>query len=166
MRIELQAPSSLEFIYPHPTPRRDLPAEIPAPFSQDFLEAAAVLPYSPRASAALSRRLLQAILHDVHGIKGKSLALEIDAFIARPGVPSHLVDALHAVRNVGNFAAHPLKDAASGQVLEVEPGEAAWLLETLESLLDFSFVQPRRLATRRAELDVKLKAAGKPPLTP
>ena len=38
------------------------------------------------------------------------------------------------------------------------------LLNTLEALFDFYFVQPERLAAQRAALDAKLKDAGKPPL--
>ena len=46
-------------------------------------------------------------------------------------------------------------------MIEVEPGEAEWLLETLEGLFDFYFVQPARLENKRAEVDKKLKEAGK-----
>jgi hypothetical protein len=48
--------------------------------------------------------------------------------------------------------------------MDVEPGEAEWLLQTLSSLFDHLFVQPARLAIQRALLDHKLVEAGKPPL--
>lgn len=41
------------------------------------------------------------------------------------------------MRNIGNFAAHPLKDTSTGEILPVEAGEAEWNLETLEALFDF-----------------------------
>ena len=44
------------------------------------------------------------------------------------------------------------------------PAEAEWLLETLEALYDYCFVQPVRLAQRRELLNAKLGALGKPPL--
>ena len=57
-------------------------------------------------------------------IEGRNLAQEIDAFIQLKDVPSYLSDAVDAIRNVGNFAAHPLKDTSTGEIVDVEPGEA------------------------------------------
>jgi hypothetical protein len=113
---------------------------------------------------ALSRRLLQQILWDELGIKKGNLASEIEEFLARPGVPSSLSGAIDAIRTIGNIAAHPLKDQSTREIIDVEPGEAEWLLDVLESLFDYVFVQPRRLAARRENLNQKLRAAGKPPL--
>ncbi len=48
--------------------------------------------------------------------------------------------------------------------MEVEPGESEWLLETLESLFDFYFVQPAKLNKKRDAINKKLKEAGKPQL--
>ena len=52
-------------------------------------------------------------------------------------LPSHLTGSLDAVRNIGNVAAHPTKSEASGEIIDVEPGEAEWNLDVLESLFDF-----------------------------
>ena len=65
---------------------------------------------------------------------------------------------------IGNFAAHPLKSTTTGSIVDVEPGEAEWNLDVLESLFDFYFVQPAISAKRKAELNKKLKEAGKPKL--
>ena len=73
-------------------------------------------------------------------------------------------EAVDAIRVTGNFAAHPIKSRASGEVVAVEPGEAEWNLDTLEALFDFYFVQPAALQAKRAALNVKLLAAGKPTL--
>ncbi len=108
--------------------------------------------------------MLQQILIEEFGIKKKSLAEEIEEFITSSGAPSYLCKAVDAVRQIGNFAAHPLKNRNTGEVLDVEPGEADWLLETLEAMFDFAFVQPKRLQERRAALNGKLATAGKPPL--
>ena len=62
------------------------------------------------------------------------------------------------------FAAHPIKSAHTGEVIEVEPGEAEWLLETLEGFFDFYFVQPAKLEKKRDALNKKLEEAGKPQL--
>ena len=79
-------------------------------------------------------------------------------------LPSHLAGAIDAIRNLGNFAAHPLKDTNTGEIVDVEPGEAEWLLDVLEQLFDFYFVQPEVLGRKRDELNEKLEAAGKPPM--
>lgn len=128
------------------------------------MEACAVLPLSSKASAALSRRILQDILREHFSIKHSSLANEIEDFIGLKDVPSYLSQAVDAIRNIGNFAAHPLKDTNTGEIVDVEPGEAEWLLDVIESLFDFTFVQPTRLEQRRKSLNEKLKALGKPPM--
>jgi Domain of unknown function (DUF4145) len=84
--------------------------------------------------------------------------------LANGGLPSHLSEAIDAVRNIGNFAAHPIKSTASGEVLPVEMGEAEWTLDVLDGLFDFYFVQPAILRARRDALNAKLSDAQKPPL--
>ena len=150
-------------IYPA-TINRPLPPEVPEPYRTDYKEAAAVLGLSPKASAALSRRILQAVLQQEFGIKKRNLNAEIEEFLQKPGVPTHLSQAIDAVRTVGNFAAHPIKDTQTGTIVDVEPGEAEWLLDVLEALFDFTFVQPERLKQKRQELNVKLQKLGRPPL--
>ncbi|TVT75255.1 MAG: DUF4145 domain-containing protein [Denitromonas halophila] len=140
------------------------PKEVPEEFSADFREASLVLMDSPKASAALSRRCLQHLLREKAGVKKADLAKEIDEVISSGGLPAHLMEAVDGVRNIGNFAAHPVKAKDTGLVLPVEPGEAEWTLDVLEGLFDFYFVQPARLAARRMALNKKLESAGKPPL--
>jgi len=152
-----------EIIYPKFTTRY-IENEVPEIFRNEFKEAAAILSLSPKASAALSRRMLQNVLHQQYKIQRKTLAAEIDEFINMSGIPSHLAGAIDAVRNIGNFGAHPIKDTNTGEIVDVEPGEAEWLLDVLESLFDFAFVQPRRLEARKQKLNDKLKQLGKPPM--
>lgn len=135
---------------------------IPSKYLEDYEEALKVLSASPKASAALSRRLLQLILRDEYKVKKGSLSSEIDAFIKLPGIPSHITDAVDAIRNLGNLAAHPTKDKNTGEIVSVEPGEAEWLIDVIEALFDFSFVQPKKLEQRRNEINAKLKKIGKP----
>jgi len=138
--------------------------DIPALYLEDYNESQNVLAASPKASAALSRRLLQNILREEFGIKEKSLSTEIQKFIEMPGIPSHLIDAVDAIRNIGNFAAHPQKDLSTGEIVSVEKGEAEWLIEVIEGLFDFRFIQPKKLERKRAELNLKLTKIGKPPM--
>ncbi len=138
-----------------------IPQEVPKQFSDDILEAHEALNYSAKASAALSRRLLQKTLREVLGITKRDLSQEIETFINTANAPTYLTDAIDAVRQIGNFAAHPIKNANTGEIVEVEPGEAEWLLEVLESLFDFVFVQPAKLEQRRESLNKKLRELGK-----
>jgi hypothetical protein len=135
--------------------------EIPKDLAEDYEEACLVIGDSPKASAALSRRCLQSILRQ-QGFEDKSLFNEIQKAIDSGRLPSHIADSLDALRNIGNFAAHPMKDTSSGEVLPVEPGEAEWNLETIEFLFDFFYVQPAKTQKRKEALNEKLKQAGKP----
>lgn len=122
--------------------QRFVPPEVPEVIREDFIEAVAVLPISEKASAALSRRCLENLLTDV-GIKGKgSLSTQIDE--AMKNLPTHISENLDAIRIVGNFAAHPIKDTHTGTIVDVEPDEAEWNLNVLEQLFDFYYVQPAR----------------------
>jgi hypothetical protein len=123
-----------------------------------------VLADSPKASAALSRRCLQQLLREYAKVKPQDLYNEIQELLDRGTLPSDLAEALDHVRVIGNFAAHPIKSQCSGEVLAVEPGEAEWLLEVLESLFDFYFVRPEILRRKREAINRKLQEAGKPPL--
>lgn len=153
--------TSYEIIYPKFSARQ-VESEVPDRYKKDFLESSAVLLVSPKASAALSRRILQDIFHQELKIKKRNLEQEIEEFIQRTDVPSYLSEAVDAVRNIGNFAAHPLKNTNTGEIVEVEAGEAEWLLEVNEALFDFVFVQPKRLADRKNNLNAKLVGMGKP----
>lgn len=159
--LHLQTPWRAVVI--HPTQGRQLQVEeeVPETYRKDLFEAGEVLGFSAKASAALSRRILQTVLHNELSITKRTLFEEIEDFIKKPGTPAYLADALHAVREVGNFAAHPIKNGRTGDITEVEPGEAEWLIETLEALFDYVFVQPRRLETRLRRLNEKLEEAGK-----
>ena len=150
-------------VYPKATVR-PIPPEVDEEFARDYREACLVIGDSGKASAALSRRCLQNLLREKAKTKAKDLAPQIDEVLESRKLPSHLADAIDAVRNVGAFAAHPIKSQHTGEVIKVEPGEAEWLLETLEGLFDFYFVQPTKLKKKREALDKKLEEARKPPL--
>lgn len=92
------------------------------------------------------------------------MAQEIQEALDSGHLPSHLAESLDAIRNIGNFAAHPIKSKSTREVVPVEPGEAEWNLEVLEALFDFFFVQPARLRKKRDALNKKLSDVGKPPM--
>jgi hypothetical protein len=151
-------------VWPKASSRPPCPVEVPKNFAEDYIEACLVFPDSAKASAALSRRCLQHILREVAKVKPGNLADEIQQVIDSGKLPSHLVESIDAIRNIGNFAAHPLKSQKTGEILPVEPGEAEWNLDVIEALFDFYFVQPEILKKKRYALDQKLKEAGKKPM--
>jgi hypothetical protein len=123
-----------------------------------------VLADSPKASAALSRRCVQAILREHAKVKPQDLSKEIDEVLASKQLPTSLAGDIDAIRNIGNFAAHPTKSTNTGEIVGVEPGEAEWNLDVLEGLFDFYFVAPSEAQKKRDALNKKLADAKKPPL--
>lgn len=143
---------------------RPVAAEVEARYAQDFKEAAGILAISPKASAAVSRRLVQDVIREKAGIKKKTLDAEITELIGSGQLPSWLGANLDSIRAVGNFATHPIKSTNTGEVVEVEPGEAEFLLDVLDDLFDFYFVQPAKAQQHLGAINAKLKDAGKPAL--
>ena len=123
----------------------------------EYNEAALVLPVSPKASAALSRRCLQMLLVRQGAHPGKRLADQIDQLTG--SLPAYLEPFVHHIRKLGNVAAHPQQDRTTAEVVDVEPDEAEWMLELLEQLLDHYYAKPAEADKRRAELDARLKNA-------
>jgi hypothetical protein len=152
------------FVYPRAASRPACAPEVPKGLAEDYQEASLVIADSPKASAALSRRCLQHLLREHAGVKKANLVNEIQEVIDSRSLPTPLAGAIDAIRNTGNFAAHPAKSSTTGEIIEVEPGEAEWNLDVLEMLFDFYFVQPALLAQKREALNKKLSAAGKPPM--
>lgn len=151
-------------VRPRGISRSPLPPEVPADIAEDYIESCLVFADSPKASAALSRRCLQSILRNAAKVKHGNLSTEIQQVLDSGALPTPLADSIDAIRNIGNFAAHPTKSQQSGNIVQVDPGEAEWNLDVLEMLFDFYYVQPAKIAKKRAELDAKLAEAGKPPM--
>lgn len=99
------------------------------------------------------------MLHD-QWIKDRDLSKEIDQAIQQ--LPSYLWEAIDAIRNIWNFAAHPIKTTNTWDILEVEEWETEWTLDVLEQLFDFYYVQPSITQAKKAALNAKLASADKP----
>lgn len=149
-------------VRPKSVSRASIPKEVPHECSQDYREACLILSESPKASAALSRRCLQTILREKASVKKGDLSDEIQQVIDGGSLPSYIKESIDAVRNIGNFAAHPIKSKSTGAILPVELGEAEWNLDVIELLFDFYFIQPERIKQRRDDLNKKLNDSGKP----
>jgi hypothetical protein len=135
-------------------------------YAEDYRQAAAILEASPKASAALSRRVLADLLKDYGGYDNSNLSVRITDFINDKSNPSTLRENLHHLREMGNFGAHTQKDELTGVVIDVEPEEAEWCLEVLDGLFDYYIVGPKRDAERRASFNEKLARANRKPINP
>ena len=149
--------------FPRGIARSPIPDEV-----DDFVlvtmynEACNVLLDSPQASAALSRIALQHILREKIGVKNQELSKEIQEVIDNNKLPRDISENLDAIRSIGNFAAHPTKSQSSGEIFEVEPGEAEWNLDVLEELIEWAYVRPLKMKEKKEKLNEKLRDAGKP----
>jgi len=155
-------PAEEHVLWPLQSTRPPVPKEVPQHIATDYEEAALLLNLSPKASAALSRRCLQTVLREAGNADQYNLSKQIEAVI--PTLPTYVAENIDAIRNIGNFAAHPIKDEHTEVIIEVEPGEAEWNLDVLDQLFDFYYVQPALAQKKRDDLNAKLEAAGKPPM--
>jgi hypothetical protein len=160
----LKVVKTRQTVRPFASSRPPVPPVVDELFAKDYKEACLILTFSPKASAALSRRCLQNVIREKAGVKKGDLSNEIQQIIDSKSLPTHLNESIDAIRNIGNFAAHPLKSTSTGEIVDVEIGEAEWLLDVLEALFDFYFVQPSVLKAKRDALNNKLADLGKPPL--
>jgi hypothetical protein len=151
------------FLYPKFS-KRIVDSLVPDYYRNSLNEANDVLGISPKSSAALSRRLLQSILRDEYQLKPDNLAKQIDQFIVLPNIPSYVSKAVDAIRNIGNFSAHPNKFTHTGEIVDVEVGEAEWLLDVLEEIFDITFIQPQQTQARKDKLNQKLADLGDKPM--
>lgn len=151
-------------IRPKGSSRPPCPPEVPSGLRVDYIEACTVLSDSPKAAAALGRRCLQNLLRETVQVKPGNLSDEIQQVLDGGKLPSGLHESIDAIRNIGTFAAHPMKSTQTGLILDVAPGEAEWTLDVLEELFDFYFVLPAVIRKKKDALNKKLQEAGKPPL--
>lgn len=124
---------------------RPQPDYIPEALREDYEEACLIRDKSPKASATLARRCLQGMIRDFCGISRTRLIDEInelrglvEAGTAPKGVESETVEAIDAIRGIGNIGAHMERDISL--IIEVDPGEAQSLIELLELLFDEWYV--------------------------
>lgn len=125
-------------------------ANIPVAIIQDYEEACVIVDLSPKASATLARRCLQGMISHSCEITKGTLAHQIGKL--REKVQSgemgvrHVdvlsLDAIDALRAVGNIGAHMERDIDI--IVDVEPDEARLLIGLIETLLDSWYVERQR----------------------
>lgn len=141
---ELDEIDSEVLIYPKFSVNKQISTYVPKRYETLFQEAVQVNSISPRASATLSRYLLQNILHEELDIRKRNLADEINELEKMQSIPSTLIAMLQVFRKVANFGAHPKKSTNSKEIIDIEKGEADVMLELIEELFDYVFIKPKR----------------------
>lgn len=125
-------------IYPK-SKAKQFPEFIPASLRQDYEEAYSILDLSPKASATLSRRCLQGMIRDFHGIKGNSLYHEISQL--EEIIPASQYKVLHSLRKLGNIGAHFEKDV--NLIVKIEANEAEKLIKLIEFLFEKWYIEQK-----------------------
>ena len=133
------------------------PEFFPEVIVSDYTEACKIRDLSPKASATLSRRVLQGMIRDFCGIHKDSLYLEIKALEeasqagkAPAGVTSETIEAMHHVRKIGNIGAHMEKDI--NVIVDVDPAEATTLIALIEMLFKEWYVARKNRENTLARL--------------
>lgn len=132
------------------------PEYIPKAIREDYSEACLICELSPKASATLSRRCLQGIIRDVHGVKAGNLANEIQQIEGK--ISQEALDEINLIRITGNIGAHMEKDV--NLVIDIDPDEARLLIELIESLIKEWYIDKHERKKRAAALEEKAKKAN------
>ena len=110
--------------------RSELGSGVADELKLDYLEACAVLGISPKASAALSRRILQSVLQQ-QGYTKHRLVDQVEDVLnetdSSKALPTDLRNNVDVIRKFGNFSAHETVDRATAEIIGVEPEEAEWV---------------------------------------
>lgn len=115
---------------------KKFPDYVPLQIREDYEEAYAILNLSPKASATLSRRCLQGMIHDFHNVHEKNLNAEITAL--KEKVSPHEWAVLDNMRSLGNIGAHMEHDI--NLIIDIEPSEAEKLLKVIEHFIEKWYV--------------------------
>ena len=146
MRGGAKGKPAIEYAIPAVTTVKITGAVDPDIVSQ-YRKAKRILPIDHNASAAMSRRCLQMLLHKFFRIKKDSLKDEIQALLDSKQLPTYLAADIDRIREIGNFGAHPAKGIALPD--NASRGEAEWSLDILEDL--FEHIAGREKSKRRNE---------------
>ena len=117
-------------IYPKSNAKQ-YPEYVPQSIRKDYQEAFEILNISPKASATLSRRCIQGMIHDTQDIHAGNLASEINQLEGK--IQPDQWAAIDAARKLGNIGAHMEKDTSI--IVDIDPEEAKLLLDLVEYLI-------------------------------
>jgi hypothetical protein len=158
LHVDSEKPAILDQRILPESSAKALPDYIPTPLAQDYKEACRIRDLSPKASATLARRCLQGMIRDFCGIsKGrlideiKELKKRVDEECAPKNVSDDSIEAIDAVRKIGNIGAHMEKDINT--IIDVDSNEAQILIELIETLFDEWYVERDKRKNRFAKLN-------------
>lgn len=124
---------SIEYAVPAVTTVR-LTGTVDPDIVSQYRKAKRILPIDQNASAAMSRRCLQMLLHKFFRIEKGNLHDEIQELLDSKQLPSYLAGDIHRIREIGNLGAHPTEDISLPS--DASRDEAEWSLEILEDLFE------------------------------
>lgn len=154
--------TSHRVIFPDNGTRHATAPAVPEEIRRAYAEAGRIEQLSPNGSAFLARRLLEHMLRTHIGTK-EHLGSLIGTFVEKVRLPSDLAEMMEAVRHFGNIAAHP-GTTDDGTLVDVEAGEAGFVLDLVGELLDFLYVQPARRRAMKERREAKVAGENVPPL--
>lgn len=117
---------------------KHFPSYVPEAIRSDYKESYLIAKLSPKASATLSRRCIQGMIHDRWNIKLKNLNQEISSL--QDEIEPSLWSAIDSLRQLGNIGAHMEKDVNT--IVDIEPDEAQKLLTLVEILIKEWYIVP------------------------
>jgi hypothetical protein len=139
--------------WPVASTRARLSEDVPPQYAADYHTAAQIIFFSEEASAALSRRSLHRFLAEkVHAGHG-GLADQIRQAGLAPDLPAYLKQALSKLAALAELEPESPKSQHPEGISTVQPGEAEWLLDVLQSLYDLYFVEPARMQRKQDALE-------------
>jgi len=135
---------------------RPVPDELPSALAEDYREATRVSALSTKGAATLARRCLQALLrHAFPDMPRGELFDEIKWLEENHKLAEPIFSALHALRKVGNFGAHPPKDGTT-MVYDLTPDDFEACFALLRLLFDTLIVTPTREARQVEALKARV----------
>lgn len=160
----------------HPGQRRG--GEVPEPVEgmpddvrELYLEAAAVLPHSGRAAAALCRASLERLAKNLTSDLAPTKTLDQRLIVLSEKTTAGLAKAVQIVRHAGNTALHGARDDDKSVVIYMD-GDEGDLIDmffvTINELVDELITRPRRIQaaylllpeSKREDIDRKIKASN------
>ncbi len=133
-----------------------LSADVPEELAGQYLTAVQILPYSEEASAAISRRLLHRVLASQADVGYGGLADQVRRALASPAMPPYLKEALGTLVRIAGLEPDSVKSYRPDALIPIADGEAEWLLDVVQHLVDFYYVQPARLRRKRYAIEERL----------
>ncbi len=127
---------------------KQYPDYIPEQIRQDYEEAYKIVKLSPKASATLSRRCLQGMIHDFWNVKEKNLNAEIT--VLKDKVRPEEWRVMDSLRKLGNIGAHMEKDI--NLIVDIDSEEAEKLLKLIERLIEKWYIDRHDTETLYAEI--------------